>query len=92
MRSNFKTYKKPKVDGSFPTRLVIPATNFTTTFLKIGYMGIKQILDEHKVSYEKYTILQASDLKKTLEKLNLTTKNAMLLSFSSNNVYPLIRV
>eukprot|EP00957_Ditylum_brightwellii_P125900 9597593-Ditylum_brightwellii.AAC.1 len=27
-----KDHKMPEEDGSFPTRLVIPATNFTATF------------------------------------------------------------
>eukprot|EP00957_Ditylum_brightwellii_P137108 10454105-Ditylum_brightwellii.AAC.1 len=27
-----KDHKKPEEDGSFPTRIVIPATNFTATF------------------------------------------------------------
>ena len=31
--------------GEFPTRLVIPATNFTATYSKIGYLGIKRCLD-----------------------------------------------
>ena len=30
--------------GGFPTRLVIPATNFTATFSKLGYLGIKIII------------------------------------------------
>eukprot|EP00957_Ditylum_brightwellii_P075750 5756855-Ditylum_brightwellii.AAC.1 len=38
-----KDRKEPEEDGSFPTRLVIPATNFTATFLKLGYLGIKKI-------------------------------------------------
>eukprot|EP00957_Ditylum_brightwellii_P058811 4458778-Ditylum_brightwellii.AAC.1 len=36
-----KDHKPPKEDGSFPTRLMIPATNFTATFSKLGYLGIK---------------------------------------------------
>eukprot|EP00957_Ditylum_brightwellii_P120758 9211285-Ditylum_brightwellii.AAC.1 len=38
-----KDHKEPNNDGSFPTsRLVIPATNFTATFSKLGYLGIKR--------------------------------------------------
>ena len=33
----------------FPTRLVIPATKFNTTFSKIGYIGIRIMLDKGKV-------------------------------------------
>eukprot|EP00957_Ditylum_brightwellii_P169137 12873952-Ditylum_brightwellii.AAC.1 len=50
-----KDHKKREENGDFPTCLVIPATNFTATFSKIGYLGIKQ----------------ASDLKEKLEALEL---------------------
>eukprot|EP00957_Ditylum_brightwellii_P211448 15366177-Ditylum_brightwellii.AAC.1 len=43
-----KDHKALEEDGSFPTRLVIPATNFTATSSKLGYLGIKQILDDNK--------------------------------------------
>eukprot|EP00957_Ditylum_brightwellii_P084912 6456716-Ditylum_brightwellii.AAC.1 len=55
----------------FPTRLVIPATNFTAAFSKLGYMGIKKVLDDHEVNYTKYTIIHSSDLKEKLEKMEL---------------------
>ena len=53
----------------FSIRLVIPATNFTATFSKIGYLGIKRILDKAKVKYSRDSTLQASDLKEILEEL-----------------------
>ena len=31
-----KDHKKPLADGTFPTRLVIPADNFTSAFPKLG--------------------------------------------------------
>ena len=37
--------------GEFPTILVIPATNFTATFFKIGYLEIKRCLDKGKLNY-----------------------------------------
>jgi hypothetical protein len=37
-----KDHKKPDYDGNFPTRLVVPATNFTAGFPKLGYMGSKK--------------------------------------------------
>eukprot|EP00957_Ditylum_brightwellii_P106692 8139175-Ditylum_brightwellii.AAC.1 len=58
-----KDHKEPEEDESFPTRLVIPATNVTATFSKLGYLGIKQILDDNKVDYSRFTIIQVSDLK-----------------------------
>ena len=36
--------------GVFPTRLVIPATYFTTNFSKLGYLGIKRIMDKVEVN------------------------------------------
>eukprot|EP00957_Ditylum_brightwellii_P023314 1759875-Ditylum_brightwellii.AAC.1 len=87
-----KDHKKPKQDGRFPMRLVIPATNFTATFLKIGYLGMKRILDEHKVNYAKYTIVQACDLKERSEQLNLTADKVMLMLLDINSMYPLICV
>eukprot|EP00957_Ditylum_brightwellii_P032814 2487569-Ditylum_brightwellii.AAC.1 len=87
-----KDHKKLKSDGNFPTWLVIPTTNFTATFSKIGYMGIKGTLDEHKVNYSKHTIIQASDLKHYLEVLHLTADKVTLMSLDIDNMYPSIRV
>ena len=50
-------------NGIFPTILIVPATNFTTGFPKLGYKGIKRIFDSNKVRYMKRTIIQAKDLK-----------------------------
>eukprot|EP00957_Ditylum_brightwellii_P178876 13625680-Ditylum_brightwellii.AAC.1 len=36
-----KDQKKPDESGGFPMRLVIPTTNFTASFYKLGYTGIK---------------------------------------------------
>ena len=57
-----KDHIKPNTNGEFPTRLVIPATNFTATFAKVGYLGMKSILDNHQMDYKKYTIAQASQV------------------------------
>ena len=58
-----KDHKPIKENREFPTRLVIPATNFTATLSKIGYLGIKRCLDKGKVNYSCNYIVQASDLK-----------------------------
>eukprot|EP00957_Ditylum_brightwellii_P209922 15364353-Ditylum_brightwellii.AAC.1 len=44
-----KDHKELK-DGHFPTRLVIPATNFAATFSKIGYLGM---IEEGRENEEK---------------------------------------
>eukprot|EP00957_Ditylum_brightwellii_P122928 9372970-Ditylum_brightwellii.AAC.1 len=58
-------------------RLVIPATNFTAAFSKLGYMGIKKVLDDHGVDYAKHTMVQSSDLKEKLEKCGLKQNEAL---------------
>jgi hypothetical protein len=50
-----KDHEKPK-GGVYPTRLVIPASNFTSTFPKMGYFGIKGILESHGIQYTSSTI------------------------------------
>ena len=64
-----KNHKMINRNGEFPTRLVILATNFTATFAKVGYLGLKAILDNHQVDYKKYTITQALQGKEYWEKL-----------------------
>ena len=58
-----KDHKEPNTNGDFTTRLVVPATNVTATFAKVGYISLKEILDNHQVDYRKYTITQASQVK-----------------------------
>ena len=44
-----KDNKKPNTNGEFPTRLEITATNFTATLAKVGYLGLKKLLNNHQV-------------------------------------------
>ena len=67
-------HKKKDRNNNFPTRLVVPATNFTAAFPKIGYIGIKKIFDNGNVNYLRKTIIQASDLKESLVSLMITKK------------------
>ena len=66
-----KNHNKIEEKGKFPTKLVIPATNFTATFSKIGYLGIKRFLDKGKVNYSRVSTVQASNLKERLEELKV---------------------
>ena len=52
-----------------PVRLVIPATNYTQCFAKIGYKIIQKTFDERGVEYMKYIIKQAKCLKIDLERI-----------------------
>ena len=58
-----KYHKNITDKGEFPTRLVIPETNFTATFSKISYLGIKRMLYKAKVKYSLVSIVQSFDLK-----------------------------
>ena len=75
-----------------PTRLVIPATNFTATFSKIGYLGIKCMLDKGKVNYSRVSVIQASDLKEKLEKLKIKIDEVTIASVGAINMYPSIKI
>ena len=86
-----KDHKKVDKDGNFPTRLVVPANNFTSAFPKLGYMAIRKILDDSKVDYMSKTIIQASDLKKQLEGLNINNKDTTIVSIDAKEFYPSVR-
>ena len=87
-----KDHKTINENGEFPTRLVIPATNFTATFSKIGYLGIKICLDKGKVNYSRNSIVQASDLKDTLEEMGLKKEEVTIASVDAINMYPSIKL
>ena len=53
-----KDHKTIKRKGGFPTSLVIPETNFNATISKLGYFGIKIMLDKAKVNYLHVSISQ----------------------------------
>ena len=72
--------------------MVIPATNFTTTFLKIGYLRIKRCLDKGKVNYSSFSIVQASDLTERLEDKKLVREEVTIASVDAINMYPSIKL
>jgi hypothetical protein len=86
-----KDHKKADENGNFPTRLVVPANNFTSAFPKLGYLGIKRIFDSNKVNYMKRTIIQASDLKKTLQAMAINDTNSTIVSIDAVDYYPSIK-
>ena len=51
-----KDHKKKNQNGDYPTRLLVPATNFVLAFPNLGYQGIKNILDEAEVDCMTHTI------------------------------------
>ena len=52
-----KDHKKKGPDGNYPSRLVVPATNFTAGFSQLGYLGIKCTLDTNKIKYNQREIV-----------------------------------
>lgn len=75
-----KYHKALDDHGNCPMRLIIPATNITSAFPKVGYLGLKCILDEHKICYSCRTTVQASQLKSKLEKLHLKQSRSTIFS------------
>ena len=78
-------------NGEFPTRLVIPTTNFTETLSNIGYLGIKRCLDKGKVNHSRNSIVQASNLKETLEEMGLKKEEVTIVLVDVINMYPSIK-
>jgi hypothetical protein len=86
-----KDHKTPDDKGFFPTRLVVPATNFTSCFPDLGYRDIKRIFDEKGMNYKSFTIIQAIEVKKKLELLGINKKNVTIASIDAVNMYPSIK-
>ena len=86
-----KDHKTPNDQGDFPTRLVVPATNFTAGFPKLGYMSIQELFKKHNISYGQRNLIQASDLKEQLEKLNLTRQTHSIASVNAEMFYPSVK-
>jgi hypothetical protein len=83
-----KDHKEINDDGNYPTRLVVPATNFTAAFSKLGYIGIKRILDEAGINYSRKTIIQASHLKTQIESLGIRRDKNTIFSLDIESFYP----
>ena len=72
--------------------LVIPATNCTATFSKIGYLGIKRLLDKGKVNYSNVSIVQAYYLKERLDELKVRRDKVKIFSVDAINMYLSIKL
>ena len=77
--------------GNYPTRLVIPASNFIAAIPHLGYKGIKNLLEEFQIPYMDRIIIQASDLKETLETMDLHKSSCTLASIDAENHCPSVR-
>ena len=83
-----KDHKTINEKGEFPTRLLIPAKNFTSTFSKISYLEIKIILGKGKVKYSRFSIVLASDLKERLKELKIKRDKVAIASVDAMNMCP----
>ena len=86
-----KYHKKMSNMGKFPTRLVIPATNFSATFAKIGYLGVKNILEKNEINYTKFTIVQASQVKEVWDIIKGKRDEVTIASIDAVAMYPSIK-
>jgi len=85
-----KDHKPDKKDenGNYPTRLVVPAKNFTAAFPHLGQKGIKTIMDRNQIIYNRKTIIQASHLKTELEGIGITKDGNTITSIDIEAMYP----
>ena len=83
-----KDHKDKDENGNYPTRLVVPATNFTAAIPNLGYRGIRQIFDQEKINYTRKTIIEAAHLKSELETLNITDEKFTIFSLDIEAFYP----
>ena len=86
-----KDHKCPNAQGNFPMQLMIPATNFTATYAKLGYTALKNILNENKIKYSQLTIIQASHLKEKLEGMKLWLGEVTLILIDTEVMYTSIK-
>ena len=86
-----KDHKAENEDGTYPTRLLTPATNFTQCFAKLSYKCIKHIFEARGIKIMKRTIVQSSHLKIKLDELNLKRDNCAIASLDIIKMYPSIQ-
>jgi hypothetical protein len=67
---------------------VVPATNFTSAFSKLGYIGIKKIIDN--ADYSKKTIVQAAHLKLQIKSLRIKKDKHTIYSLDIEAFYLLV--
>ena len=86
-----KYHRKSTSKGYFTTRLVISAKTFSATVSKVGYLGLKNILDKNEINYAGFIIVQASQVKKEWESLNGKINEVTIQSIDAVAMYPSIK-
>ena len=74
--------------GEFPTRPVIPETNLSATFSKVGYLGFKKISKKNDINYTKFTIVQASQVKEEWDIRNWKRNEVTIASIDTVAMHP----
>ena len=74
------------MDNLYPTRLLCPASNFNTCFLKLGYLEIKRIFDSNKINYIKRNIVQASNLKVKVDQLMIKEGYTTIIKYDAKEM------
>ena len=69
-----KDHKTLTSKGYLPTKIVIPATNFSATFTNVGYLGLKDVLEKNEINYTGFTIVQVSQVKEEWGGVEYTNK------------------
>ena len=87
-----KDHKTINEKGKFPTKLVTPATNFTATLSKLGYLGIEKMLVKSNVNYSRVSIVQSSYLKERPKELELNRYGVTITSVDDINMYPSFKI
>ena len=84
-----KYHKKPIINGEFQTNMVIQGINFTATFTKVGYLGIRALIYIHLVDYYQ-NIQKISQANQCWGKLNRKIEKVKTISIYVVAMYPLI--
>ena len=85
-----KDHKTKRDDELHQSRLVTPAESFMSSFSELGYLAAKEILIKNKANTEKFTIEQASSLKRDLEDLNINKERNSVASTDTVDFCPLV--
>ena len=86
-----KDHKRLTRMGEFPMRVLISATNFSATFAKIGYLGVKNMLEKNEINYTIFTIVQASQVKEEWEIKKWKRDEVTIASIDAVAMYPSIK-
>ena len=86
-----KDHKELTSMGNFPTRLMVPATNVSATFTKVDYLRLKNILEKNEINDARFTIFQASQVKKEWEILDWKRNELTIASIDAVLIYPSVK-